>query len=208
MYLLLALGLLIYIMVVRGTEKSNKKTSDREFKERNESQQHDFDIFFKTYVAPDDMEEHIRNKVFSDDHDVQLMRDRILSEANVNATYDMLILALLAQECKISRRFIWGGFDTTAKSNSCENPKPYAEVERRFMIWYDKELRKHGMQEELLFVPDSIDSRPHSGVFRFAAGYHDIAKPVVEAGDVVRGRYMWFSMRGKCLGGRIIDVQL
>ena len=177
MYLILALGLLIYIMAVRGNEKANKKINDKEFRERQDAKYHAHDMFLKTYAASEELAEQMHDKAYSDDDDVLLIRDRISSEANVYPTYDMIILALIAQYGKIPKTAAYFGFQTLPYGMRC------LEEERRFLVWYDKELRSHGVDHKLLFATRDC----HYGLTE--------GEWVAECDTMATGVYFWEPIR-------------
>lgn len=193
MELLIALGLGIYLIVVCSTEKAHKKKSDIEHKTRFEELSLEHDMFYNTYAASEEMEKSAREKVVINDKDTQDIRERIISETSLNPTHDMIIRALLAQHGKISRRAAYGGFGTNIYGRMS------LEEEREFLVWYDNELRKHGVPYRLMFTSWNDQAK-------LQAGDLSVAKWVSECGSTVSGVYFWIPIRGFLIDGDDIIV--
>lgn len=118
--------------------------------------------------------------------EIEKMRMRILNEAKVETvTDDMVFMGLLAQKAKIPKSIAEVGIRSRGVWDYAEQQK-WSE-QRRFILWYDKELRNNGLQEPMLFV-DGVNA---NNVF------HNInaASPVTSTSRMIGGRYFWAPMR-------------
>ena len=114
------------------------------------------------------------------------MRLRILSEANlVSISDDMVLMGLLAQKAKIPKSIAENGIRSCGVWDYAEQQR-WAE-QRRFMIWYDKELRCNGLQDPLLFVDGINETKVRHNI--------NVASPVSATSHVISGRYFWAPMR-------------
>lgn len=194
MYLLLALGLWIYVIARFRKEKVDRSKSSEEHTVRFAAEKNDHDMFLESYAAPDDMEEQARAKVYRNDQDAQFMRDMISSEAGIIPTADMLVRALLAQHGKISKKAAYSGFRTSPSGMKS------MEEERKFLVWYDKELRAHGVGYKLLFTTWNDNTK-------LKAGDLSVAKWVAENNVVTSGVYFWEPIRGFVGAGDSVITQ-
>lgn len=120
------------------------------------------------------------------DDEIERMKLRILNEVHLDTVSpEMIIMGLLAQKAKIPKKIAEHGIYSRGIWDYAEQQR-WAE-QRRFMIWYDKELRHNGLQEPLLFV-DGVNAN---------AVRHNInlASPVTATSRVIGGRYFWAPMR-------------
>lgn len=74
------------------------------------------------------------------------------------------------------------------------------KIERRFLTWYDKELRLHGFPYKLLFAPWHKKTE-------FRAGDITVAIPVSEHPEITSGVYFWEPIRAFASGGENIITQ-
>lgn len=146
------------------------------------------------YAASDELLSQTQQLVYSDNSDVCAMRNRIGCEAGVNPTSDMIVRALLAQKCKMPKVSAYSGL----RSSPCGQID--MELERRFLIWYDNELRLRGFPYELLFV--TWDNK-----IKFRSGDTSVATPVLEQPEVTSGIYFWEPIRAFASGGENIITQ-
>lgn len=97
----------------------------------------------------------------------------------------MIIMGLLAQHGKIPKKIAERGIHSRGIWDYTE--KLRWQEQRKFMLWYDQELRKHGIKEPLLFV-DGINE--HSARLNIS-----VATPITETTKIIGGRYFWAPMR-------------
>ena len=97
----------------------------------------------------------------------------------------MIIMGLLAQHGKIPKTIAERGIHSRGIWDYAE--KLRWQEQRKFMLWYDQELGKHGVKEPLLFV-DGINE--HSARFNIS-----VATPITESTKMIGGRYFWEPMR-------------
>ena len=120
------------------------------------------------------------------DDEIERMKLRILNEAQLDSiTPEMIVMGLLAQKAKIPKEIAEQGVRSRGVWDYAEQQR-WAE-QRRFMIWYDKELGRNGLQEPLLFVDGVNASKVRHNI--------RVAKPVTETSEVIGGRYFWAPMR-------------
>ena len=94
-------------------------------------------------------------------------------------------MGLLAQHGKIPKTIAERGIHSRGIWDYAE--KLRWQEQRKFMLWYDQELGKHGIKEPLLFV-DGINE--HSARFNIS-----VATPITEGTKMIGGRYFWEPMR-------------
>lgn len=142
-----------------------------------------------------DNERWIRNVVDSkleydisklSDDEIERMKLRILNEAQLDSiTPEMIVMGLLAQKAKIPKKIAEQGIHSRGVWDYAEQQR-WAE-QRRFMIWYDRELRRNGLQEPLLFVDGVNENKVRHNI--------NLANPVTATSRVIGGRYFWAPMR-------------
>lgn len=194
MYFLLAVALWGCIAYIFIRDKSRAKKSRRTQSERFDKANKEHDKFIELYTVSDEVLSQTQHLVYSNNKEACIMRNRIESEAGIKSTSDMTVRALLAQNCKMSRNSAYSGFSTS----------PYGradmEIERKFLIWYDKELRLCGFPYKLLFVPWYKETD-------LKAGDITVAVPVSECSEITSGVYFWEPIRAFTLGGECVITQ-
>lgn len=132
----------------------------------------------------DDRLEHTLNELQTED--AERMRQRILDEAKlISVSDDMVLMGLLAQKAKIPRSIAENGIHSRGVWDYAEQ-QSWTE-QRRFMVWYDKELRRNGLQEPLLFVGGVNENKVRQNI--------SLASPVTATSNMISGRYFWAPMR-------------
>lgn len=154
----------------------------------------DHDKFVELYAASDELLNSVQCVVYSNNEEARDIRYRMESEAGIKSTSDMAIMALLAQNCKIMKNSAYSGF----RSSPCGEKD--MEIERRFLSWYDKELRLHGFQYKLLFAPWHKKTE-------FRAGDITVAIPVSERPEITNGTYFWEPIRAFASCGKSVVIQ-
>ena len=163
-------------------EKHQLKKADERNKETINSLNNDFDCWIRR-VTNEKLEYEIQ---FTSDSAVNAIHNRIVNEAKITTvTPDMIIMGLLAQHGKIPKTIAERGIHSRGVWDYAE--KLRWQEQRKFMLWYDQELGKHGVKEPLLFV-DGINE--HSARFNIS-----VATPITEGTKMIGGRYFWEPMR-------------
>lgn len=135
-------------------------------------------------VVDSELEYTIRSKLYGDD--IENMKSRILNEAQLSYVYpDMVVMGLMAQKAKIPKRIAEYGIGSRGVWDYAEQQR-WAD-QRRFMIWYDKELRRNGLREPLLFVDGVNGPKVRQNI--------SVASPVTDTSRVIGGKYFWAPMR-------------
>lgn len=194
MYFLLAVALWVCIAYILKSGKVRREKSQKERKEWFDKASKDHDRFIELYSASDEQLSAVQHLTYSNNDEAMIMRYRIESEAGVKSTADMTIRALLAQDCKIPKTTAYSGF----RSSPCGEMD--MKIERRFLTWYDKELRLHGFPYKLLFAPWHKKTE-------FRAGDITVAIPVSEHPEITSGVYFWEPIRAFASGGENIITQ-
>ena len=123
---------------------------------------------------------------FTSDSAINAIHDRIINEAKIESVSpDMIIMGLLAQHGKIPKEIAERGIHSRGIWDYAE--KLRWQEERKFMLWYDKELGKHGVKEPLLFVDGTSEHSVRLNI--------SVAAPVAETTKMIGGRYFWKPMR-------------
>lgn len=163
-------------------EKHQLEKADERNKETINSLNNDFDGWIRR-VTNEKLEYEIQ---FTSDSAVNAIHNRIVNEAKITTvTPDMIIMGLLAQHGKIPKTIAERGIHSRGIWDYAE--KLRWQEQRKFMLWYDQELGKHGVKEPLLFV-DGINE--HSARFNLS-----VATPITESTKMIGGRYFWEPMR-------------
>lgn len=194
MYFLLALALWGCIVYILKRDKFLREKSQNERKAWFEKANEDHDKFIELYSASKRRLSAVQHLVYSNAAVSMAMNYRIENEAGVKPTDDMAIRALLAQGCKMPNSTAYSGF----RSSPCG--KTDMEIERKFLMWYDKELRIHGFPYKLLFVPWHKKDK-------FKSGDITVAVPVTENPEITSGVYFWEPIRAFASGGDNIVTQ-
>lgn len=114
------------------------------------------------------------------------IQNRIKNEAKIDIVADdMVRLGILAQDGKIPKQEAMFGFRSFGLWDYEE--KERWKIQRKFMVWYDKELGLNGIKEPLLFVSGVYESKVKLNM--------NLAVPVSVATEVVGGKYFWEPMR-------------
>lgn len=194
MYFLMAVALWICIVCIFKYDKSQHKKSQKAKSEWFDKAQIEHSKFMELYAASDELLSQTQQLVYLDNFEVSAMRDRIGYEAGVNTTSDMIVRALLAQNCKIPKASAYSGI----RSSTCGQTD--MELERKFLIWYDNELRLRGFPYELMFVA-------RNDKIKFRAGDISVATPMSAQPEITSGIYFWEPIRAFASGGENIITQ-
>lgn len=183
MYFLIAVALWICIACVYTHDKSRRKKSDKAFTEWSEQAKTDYHMFVELYAASDELLSQTESRVYSNKPEACAMRGRIKCEAGINPTSDMIVRALLAQSCKVPRKTADGGIRLLS------GYQPGRESEKKFLIWYDNELRLHGFPYELLYVSwDKVNEFCHGRNM-------SVAIPISKHPQMTSGECIWQPVR-------------
>ena len=165
-----------------ANEKHKLKEVDNQTQKWISTMQQDNEKWLRRVV--DIKLEYEANKLDSDD--ANKMRERILNEASlISVSDDMVVMGLLAQKAKIPRRIAERGIPSYGIWDYAEQQR--WNEQRRFMLWYDKELRRNGLEEPLLFVDGINENKVRHNI--------NVASPVTSTSRMIGGRYFWASMR-------------
>lgn len=129
------------------------------------------------------------------DEKAQEISRRIEEEAGIKPSEDMVIRGLLAQELRIPRKTLCNGIASDYGRRDRE------AILRKFLCWYDNELKSNGMAYDLLFIPMDKGNE-------YCKGNSKAGIPVSQNPDLVRGCYVWhpirFVSRSSTGGDRVI----
>lgn len=178
LYFLIAIGIWIYILYSIKKDKREHEKVSRNTQQWFDSSKENFDNFIERYIAPDSMIDYAEHAVYSDSEIAKNIKERIKTEIGLRATDDMAIRAILAQYGKIVKKTAYGGIRTSIYG------RERMGFERKFMIWYDKELQAHGFDFPLLFVT-------WNNKLRLKSGDDTVAVPVNQCEEIVSGIYFW-----------------
>lgn len=107
---------------------------------------------WRQQVTDVDIEYHVKKQCNRVTNDAYVeMKERIKREAGITAIKsEMIHMGLVAQYAKIPMAYAYRGIPSARLGRYVEAQE--IEDEKKFMIWYDKELRAHGFPYPLLFV--------------------------------------------------------
>jgi len=143
---------------------------------------------WESEVIDNEFEYNVRSKVTNWDEDADEMYLKIEAECpGVPVSTDMVIMGLMAQRGKIPREIARRGIKARGLWNHEETLAWHTQ--RKFLQWYDNELRKNGLQEKMLFVKGGenkeVYRRPELGI------------PLQQCTSVIGGIYFWYPIRGE-----------
>lgn len=169
-----------------GSKYANEKQQMKKADERNrqliDNLHTDYDNWMRK-VVDDKLEYELSN---SADEEICNMQNRILNEARVSeVTSEMILMGLLAQKGKIPKNIADKGIRSRGIWDYPEQQK--WQEQRKFMLWYDRELGKNGIKEPLLFVDGTNEHMVFQNI--------RLACPVTETTKMIGGRYFWEPMR-------------
>ena len=163
-------------------EKSQTRKADARTKELIDTLNSDFNSWIHR-VTNEKLEYEIQ---FFKDSTFAAIYNRIINEAKVSdVTTDMLIMGLLAQHGKIPKTIAERGIHSRGVWDYAE--KLRWQEQRNFMLWYDKELKSHGINEPILFVNGMNEHSVRHNI--------SVATPISEGTEMIGGRYFWEPMR-------------
>lgn len=187
MYFLIAIGIWISILFqIKKDKLEHKKVNDKTQQWFNNSKI-EFDKFIEEYVAPDSLVDYAERTIYSNSDAAKIIKRRIQTEAGINATHDMAIRAILAQYGKIIKKTAYGGIRTTTYG------KEALKIERKFMIWYNKELQQHGFKFPLLFVT-------WKDKLRLKSGDDTVVTLIDDCDEIISGIYFWEPIKAFATG--------
>ena len=126
----------------------------------------------------------------------ETMKLRIFSEAKLDYVSDeMVVMGLLAQNAKVPKYIAERGICSNSVFNLDEQ-KRWLE-QRKFLIWYDKELGHNDFREPLLFVKNEDRDRLKQDIYAQRNEQNWCACPIAlaQTSHPVCGRYFWVPMR-------------
>ena len=169
-----------------GAKMCNEKSQSRKADARNQeiinTLNRDFDTWIHR-VTNEKLEYEIQ---FTSDSTINVIYNRIVTEAKIESvTPDMIIMGLLAQHGKIPKKIAERGIHSHGIWDYAE--KLRWQEQRKFLLWYDKELQSHGINEPLMFVDGVNEHSVRSNI--------SVATPISEGTKMIGGRYFWTPMR-------------
>lgn len=154
------------LLAIRADDKRKKKAADREYEETYGKRRKIFYDFYRRFAAEEFQFQEAKNQIISSEPEAKEMRKRLAEEAGIDyPSDDMLLLALLAQLCKIpSARIHNGGFSRCSLATTHVTNAEYNDLQWKFLLWYDRELQNHGFPYRLvvLFTTEEL-KRFHEG---------------------------------------------
>lgn len=167
-----------------GTEKHSQKLADQRTQEWINKLNSDYNLWVSRVV--DDELEYKVNHCSADKF--QAMRENVRRETGIdNVADDIVIMGLLAQKAKIPRKIAIFGIRSFGLWDYEERQK--WQSQRKLLTWYDKELRRNGLQEPLLFVDGNNAANVRHNI--------NLASPITATSHMVGGTYFWAPMRGR-----------
>ena len=111
-----------------------------------------FHQMLRAYSFDHDTEHELRY-FFPRSEEYTKIEERIKNEAGIKPSTDMVVMGVAAQKCKIPEKYIFlnNGIATAYRSYKQQES---LVTERKFFVWYDKELRAHGFPYVLMFAPE------------------------------------------------------
>lgn len=169
-----------------GNKYASERKSAKEADERNRKQIDTLKTDYENWMRKVVNDKYEYDLQYATDEEIYNMQNRILNEARVNeVTPEMIIMGLLAQKGKIPKRIAENGIHSRGIWDYAEQQQ--WKEQRKFLLWYDRELGKNGIQEPLLFV---------DGVNENSVRHHiNLARPITETSKMIGGRYFWEPMR-------------
>ena len=169
-----------------GSKYANEKKAMKKADERNrqliDTLMSDHDKWMKK-VVDDKAEYELKNAT---DEEISNVNNRILTEAKIEeVTPQMILMGLLAQKGKIPKNVADSGIRSRGVWDYAEQLQ--WKEQRKFLLWYDRELGKNGIQEPLLFVEGSNEHTVFQDI--------RVACPITETNKMIGGRYFWEPMR-------------
>ena len=164
----------------------NEKSTLKKFDTRNKKLFDELDAENESWlkkVVDEKLEFEIK---FCADNTINDMYARIITEAKVTSVSpDMIVMGLLAQKGKIPKRIAEKGIHSRGVWDYEE--KLQWKEQRKFLLWYDRELGKNGIKEPLLFV-NGVNE--HNVRFNMSSVH-----PIANCTEMIGGRYFWEPMR-------------
>ena len=112
----------------------------------------------------------------------EIMYNKIKELGITDISREMVIMGMMAEHGKIPKEIARSGIQSRGVWDYEEKLKWVQQ--RTFLIWYDKMLQSHGIDEPLMFV------KGHEYIYPNINGV-----PISEDREVTGGRYYWHSMR-------------
>lgn len=185
MYLILALIIGVGILVITTKENGFGGSAQSE-RARMEAHSDEVDRKLqevqRKYTLSRDKEWKLTHYYFNSER-CQEIEERITNEVGITPSQDMIIMGVAAQEGKVLHKHLTlaDGIETTMRSRY-GSMSPIM-IERKFFLWYNDELLKHGFPYELMFAV----ADPKHGL-RVTAS---CPRSSVRTAPIVHGVYYW-----------------
>lgn len=165
-------------------EKAVLKEKSQETKQWIDTMKDDLQKWERKVI--DEKREYEVSKIQSTDEIYLKMHDRIKNEAKIETVADdMVRLGILAQDGKIPQSIARNGIRSYGVWDYEEKLRWSAQ--RKFLVWYDRELGHNGIEEPILFVNGTDESKIRHNI--------GLARPISTGTQMIGGLYFWEPMR-------------
>lgn len=195
MYLILALGLGLILFCKYASDKHSTKNFEAQY----ESEIQQSDSFICKYAISFDEMNRIKRMVEAKDSAIVDFSDELCEIIKMTPTPPMIVWGFLAKHGRLPRWtdvYYWDSNNPLANEHDLIwrdvtgwkhlDIQEIREARLRFLLWYDKELRSHGIEERLLYIPANYTL---IGKKQWASYdlWYDIkdAKPISECHDLI-----------------------
>lgn len=190
---LLAVGLGTYWCGRYGIEKYKMNEYDRKSKQKEVAA----DAFYQRYSVSKTEENKIGDMVSHSTPEMDVFREELKEIIGIWPTRPMLIWGFLAKSGKLPER--WTLYDrhellSFHHDNLWRRIEPWdtltieemRHARLKFLIWYDEELRKHGMEYNLMYSPSIGKDSSMNYIY---SKY--VARPIAECENVFPVAIFW-----------------
>ncbi|MCD7757662.1 MAG: hypothetical protein LUH45_05765 [Clostridiales bacterium] len=185
---------IVVIAIIRNTEKSQDIVFEDATNKWAKDSAESWEKFTSNYVSPMKEKEYFQKYFQTPEWDGT--RERIYREAGVPyVSNPMVTLGIAAKEGKVPYEIgLHCGLNTSYLGNQSD-----LAIERKFMRWWDKELRMYGFPDKLIIVGGEDESAYYHGAEednQYQRSYKCFEKSIDDP-ILHRGHYTWEIARGR-----------
>lgn len=160
MYLILAIIIGVILISRTGLDSISYKSAVDDINKNIDSMKSAHEEFSRKYGSKRLEQIYAEDIKNSSDFSKRIMEE-IYNVTGLEPSWEMVLMGMMAESCKIPQKFIDGGISSPIRRNTMTDLQfdDYSKKYLSFIRWYNGKLRANGMEHNLLYVKNDKDSR-------------------------------------------------
>lgn len=190
MYLILAIVIGCILFSRFKLDDISFKEAQKNIDDNIEMQKASHEEFRRKYSS-EMLERTYTEDINNDTEFARRIKNEISLKTKLIPTREMILMGMMAESCKIPRKFIDGGISSPYRGNMSEwEFDDYSKKFLLFIKWYNKKLRANGMHQDLLYIKNDSDTRLwYKNKIEYCLSLDRVDNPRFQ------GAYIWWDAR-------------